>query len=78
MLFISIVGVTCYASLALLPPYLQNLMNYPIVTAGLVMGPRGVGTMVAMMVVGRLIGRVDTRAPARRWASPSRPGRSTR
>jgi MFS transporter, DHA2 family, multidrug resistance protein len=36
-------------------------MNYPIVAAGLVMGPRGVGTMGAMMVVGRLIGRVDTR-----------------
>ena len=37
-------------------------MNYPIVTAGLVMGPRGIGTMAAMLVVGRLIGRVDTRA----------------
>ena len=36
-------------------------MNYPIVTAGLVLGPRGVGTMAAMLVVGRLIGRVDTR-----------------
>ncbi len=36
-------------------------MNYPVVTAGLVMGPRGVGTMAAMLVVGRLVGRVDTR-----------------
>jgi DHA2 family multidrug resistance protein len=36
-------------------------MNYPIVSAGLVMGPRGVGTMGAMMVVGKLIGLVDTR-----------------
>ena len=36
-------------------------MNYPIVTAGLVLGPRGVGTMAAMLVVGRLIGPVDTR-----------------
>ena len=60
-LFVAIVGLTYYASLALQPPYLQNLMNYPIVTAGLVLGPRGVGTMAAMMVVGRLIGRVDTR-----------------
>ena len=61
MLFVVIVGLTYYASLALQPPYLQDLMNYPVVTAGLVMGPRGVGTMVAMLVVGRLIGRVDTR-----------------
>jgi DHA2 family multidrug resistance protein len=60
-LFIAIIGLTYYASLALQPPYLQNLMNYPIVTAGLVLGPRGVGTMVAMLVVGKLIGRVDTR-----------------
>jgi DHA2 family multidrug resistance protein len=36
-------------------------MNYPIVTAGLVMGPRGIGTMAAMMIVGQLVGRVDTR-----------------
>jgi MFS transporter, DHA2 family, multidrug resistance protein len=61
-LFVAIVGLTYYASLALQPPYLQDLMGYPIVTAGLVMGPRGIGTMAAMLVVGRLMGRVDTRA----------------
>jgi DHA2 family multidrug resistance protein len=61
ILFVAIVGLTYYASLALQPPYLQNLMDYPIVTAGLVLGPRGIGTMAAMMVVGKLIGRVDTR-----------------
>src|SRR5258706_9885300 len=61
MAFIFIVGVTYLASLALMTPYLQGLMNYPIVTAGLVLGPRGIGTMVAMMIVGRLVGRVDTR-----------------
>jgi MFS transporter, DHA2 family, multidrug resistance protein len=61
VLFIFIVGVTYLASLALLTPYLQSLMNYPIVTAGLVMGPRGIGTMGAMLIVGRLVGRVDTR-----------------
>jgi MFS transporter, DHA2 family, multidrug resistance protein len=60
-LFIFIVGITYLASLALLTPYLQNLMNYPIVTAGLVLGPRGIGTMGAMLIVGRLVGRVDTR-----------------
>jgi DHA2 family multidrug resistance protein len=60
-LFIAIVGLTYYASLALQPPFLQNLMNYPIVSAGIVMGPRGVGTMAAMLIVGRLTGRLDTR-----------------
>jgi MFS transporter, DHA2 family, multidrug resistance protein len=61
MLFIFIVGITYLASLALLTPYLQTLMGYPVVTAGLVMGPRGVGTMISMIVVGRLIRSVDTR-----------------
>ena len=60
-ILIFVVGLTYYASLALQPPFLQNLMNYPVVTAGLVMGPRGIGTMAAMLVVGRLMGRVDTR-----------------
>jgi DHA2 family multidrug resistance protein len=59
--FIFIVGITYLASLALMTPYLQTLMGYPVMTAGLVMGPRGLGTMVCMFIVGRLIGRVDTR-----------------
>jgi MFS transporter, DHA2 family, multidrug resistance protein len=61
VLFISIVGLTYYASMALQPPYLQELMDYPVVTAGLVMGPRGIGTMASMLIVGRLVGRADTR-----------------
>jgi MFS transporter, DHA2 family, multidrug resistance protein len=60
-LFVTVVGLTYYASLALQPPYLQELMNYPVVTAGLVMGPRGLGTMVAMLMAGKLTGRLDTR-----------------
>jgi DHA2 family multidrug resistance protein len=61
VIFVAIVGLTYYASLALQPPYLQDLMDYPIVSAGLVMGPRGLGTMAAMFAVGRLIGKLDTR-----------------
>jgi DHA2 family multidrug resistance protein len=60
-IFIAIVGLTYYASMALQPPYFQDLMNYPVVTSGLVMGPRGLGSMVAMLFVGRLMGRLDTR-----------------
>jgi MFS transporter, DHA2 family, multidrug resistance protein len=61
MIFIVIVGLTYYASMALQPPYLQELMNYPVVAAGIIMGPRGVGTMISMLIVGRLVGRTDTR-----------------
>jgi MFS transporter, DHA2 family, multidrug resistance protein len=45
----------------LLPPFLQQLKNYPVFTTGIVMAPRGVGTMLSMLVVSRLIGRVDAR-----------------
>src|SRR3981189_1422732 len=62
-LFIAIIGLTYSASLALQPPFLQNLMNYPIVSAGIVMGPRGVGTMGALLIVGRLTRRRDERLP---------------
>ncbi len=61
MVFIFIVGITYLASMALMTPFLQTLMGYPVVTAGLVMGPRGIGTMVCMFAVGRLIGRVEIR-----------------
>lgn len=61
MVFIFIVGITYLASMALMTPYLQTLMRYPIVTAGLVMGPRGIGTMVCMFFVGKLIGKVETK-----------------
>jgi DHA2 family multidrug resistance protein len=60
--FIFVVGLILYATLALLAPYLQILMNYPVVTAGIVLAPRGGGTMLAMMVCGWLVGeRVNTR-----------------
>jgi DHA2 family multidrug resistance protein len=59
--FAFIVGINYLASMALMTPYLQTMMGYPIITAGLVMGPRGLGTMICMFVVGKLIGRVDIR-----------------
>jgi MFS transporter, DHA2 family, multidrug resistance protein len=61
VLFVSVIGLTYYSSMALQPPYLQELMGYPVITAGLVMGPRGLGTMASMLIVGRLVGRLDTR-----------------
>jgi len=47
--------------MALLPPFLQSLMGYPVMDVGLLLAPRGLGTMLAMAVVGRLAGRVDER-----------------
>ncbi len=59
--FVTIVGLSFFASLALQPPYLQGLMGYPILTTGLVLAPSGVALMVASVLAGRLIGKVDAR-----------------
>ena len=55
------VGVMLLATMALLPPFLQSLLGFPVLTTGYVLAPRGIGTMLAMFVVGRLVGKVDTR-----------------
>ena len=55
------VGMIMTGTLALLPTMLQQLMNYPAMTTGFVTAPRGLGTMAAMFIVARLIGKVDNR-----------------
>jgi MFS transporter, DHA2 family, multidrug resistance protein len=55
------IGMILLSSMALLPPYLQNLGGYSITTTGLLMAPRGAGTMLAMLMAGRLSSRVDPR-----------------
>src|SRR5712691_11441218 len=54
-------GLIMTGTLALLPTMLQNLMNYPAMTTGMVCVPRGIGSMMAMFLVARLITRVDNR-----------------
>jgi MFS transporter, DHA2 family, multidrug resistance protein len=60
-ILIFVVGIVLFATLALLPPLLQELANYSVFQAGLVMVPRGAGTLIAMLVVGRAVGRIDVR-----------------
>lgn len=61
LIFIFVIGVILLASLALLPPMLSVIFGYPTITTGLVMAPRGVGTMISMLLVGRLVRVVDAR-----------------
>ena len=60
-LFVTVVGLSFFASLALQPPYLQSLMGYPILTTGLVLAPSGLAQMATAVVAGRLVGKVDAR-----------------
>ena len=61
LIFTALAGLILIVSSTLMPPFLQQLKGYPVFTIGLVMAPRGLGMMVAMMFVSRLIGRVDAR-----------------
>ena len=54
-------GTILVSSSSLMAPWLQNLANYPVETAGLIMAPRGIGTMAAMMAGGRLTAKFDAR-----------------
>nr|WP_295466750.1 DHA2 family efflux MFS transporter permease subunit [Mesorhizobium sp.] len=61
LVFIFVIGIILLASLALLPPMLSQLFNHSTVLTGLIMAPRGVGTMISMILVGRLVQKVDAR-----------------
>ena len=61
LVLILMTGITLFSGLALLPPMLQSLMGFPVIETGLLMGPRGIGTMVSMIVVGRLVAKYDPR-----------------
>ncbi len=61
LVLIFFVGIILLATMALLPPMLQNLFGYPVITTGLILAPRGVGTLISMFLVGRVVRIVDPR-----------------
>jgi DHA2 family multidrug resistance protein len=61
LFFMVITGVLLLAGLALLPPLLQGLFGYSVLQSGFLTAPRGVGTLISMMLAGRLTGKVDAR-----------------
>jgi len=59
--FMAVMGLVLYSTMALSSPYLQNVIGYPILTAGLLLATRGTGTFVAMMLVGRFMKYIEAR-----------------
>ncbi|HTS30950.1 MAG TPA: DHA2 family efflux MFS transporter permease subunit [Bryobacteraceae bacterium] len=57
----TVLGYVLYGSLLLLPIFLQTLLGYPALDAGLAMMPRGLGSFLMMPVVGTVLGRFDPR-----------------
>lgn len=61
LLFMAVTGVLLLAGLALLPPLLQNLHGYSVLQSGYLTAPRGIGTLLSMLLAGRLANKVDAR-----------------
>jgi MFS transporter, DHA2 family, multidrug resistance protein len=60
-LAIFLVGLGFNSSLLLLALYTQTILGYDAWTAGLTLAPGGLGTMMALMISGRLVSRMDQR-----------------
>lgn len=58
---IMLLGVVLLATMALLPVFVQTMLGYPVQTAGMILAPRGIGTMTAMALVGVLVKHIDAR-----------------
>jgi len=50
-----------YSSIAIMPLFLQNLLRYSAFLSGYSMMPRGIGTVVAIMITGLFAKKVDDR-----------------
>ena len=61
LIFMFVCGVMLVASMALMAPMLQGMMGYPIIDAGLLLGARGVGMGISMLMAGRLMTLIDPR-----------------
>jgi DHA2 family multidrug resistance protein len=60
-IFMAVIGLALFSTMALVVPYMQNVMGYPVLTAGWMLGSRGIGTLIIMLFVARLLRRIEAR-----------------
>jgi DHA2 family multidrug resistance protein len=61
LVLMTIFGLLVFVPMVLIPTMLERLRGFPVLMIGLLLAPRGMGTMLAMIVCGRLVTRVDAR-----------------
>jgi DHA2 family multidrug resistance protein len=61
LVFMAFVGVALFGTMALVTPFMQNVIGYPVTTAGWLLGTRGIGTLLSMMVIGRMLRVIEAR-----------------
>ena len=60
-IFMAFIGIALFGTMALVSPFMQNILGYPVIDAGILLGTRGIGTLITMLVVGRLLQYVEAR-----------------
>ena len=63
LVFAFVYGFVTTPPMVLMPSFLDQVRGYPIDTIGLLQAPRGIGLFAAMVIGGRITGRIDPRAP---------------
>ncbi len=61
VLLVTIVGIVLYGTVSLVPMFLQGSLGYTAMQSGLTSSPRGFGSLIAILIVSRLVGLIDTR-----------------
>jgi len=61
LVFMAFIGVALFGTLVLVSPFMQNNIGYPVTTAGWLLGTRGIGTLLSMMVISRLLRLIEAR-----------------
>ena len=61
ILLVAVAGAVLFGVMAQLPMFLQALLGYSAVESGMAVSPRGIGAMISMLIVGRLVGKLDSR-----------------
>jgi DHA2 family multidrug resistance protein len=59
--FMVVIGVVLFGTMALITPFMEYALGFPIQTAGFLLGSRGVGTLLTMMAAPRLMRLLETR-----------------
>lgn len=60
-LMLAVMGIGMYGTMVIQPLMMEGLLNYPVLTTGLLLAPRGISGMVSMVLVGKLVNKMDPR-----------------
>ena len=61
VIFMFIAGALVFSTMTLIAPMVQSVMGHPVISAGVILAPRGIGVIVAMIVTARLMRLIDAR-----------------